>query len=152
MTDHEFFMKSALELALEAYEAGEVPIGAVIVKDNQVIGTGRNRIEELKDATAHAEVLAIRSAATALKNWRLEDCTVYSTLEPCLMCLGAILNSRLGILCYGAKEPVSGAIESKHALKGNLQVVSGILSKDSKDLIQRFFKERRSNNGSKKFL
>lgn len=144
-------MKSALELALEAYKSGEVPIGAVVVQDNQIIGTGRNRIEELKDATAHAEVLAIKAASEALKNWRLENCTIYSTLEPCLMCLGAILNSRLNTLCYGAKEPVSGAIESKHALQGNLQIVSGILLEDSKDLIQRFFKERRSNNGSKKF-
>ncbi len=136
-------MKSALNWALGAYKADEVPVGAVIVRDNQIIGMGRNRIEELKDATAHAEVLAIRAATGSLDNWRLEGCTIYVTLEPCLMCLGAIINSRISRVVFGAFEPISGALGSKYMLGEQIEVIGGILEVESKELIQQFFKEKR---------
>ena len=111
--EHEACMREALALAREAAEAGEVPVGCVITgPDGRVIGRGRNRREENADATAHAEIEAIREACRALGDWRLEGCTMYVTLEPCPMCAGAIINARVPALLFGAREAQSGACGS----------------------------------------
>ena len=110
--DHEKYMRMALALAKEAALDGDVPVGCVIVKDGQVIGRGRNRREERGDATAHAELEAIREACANLNTWRLSGCTLYVTLEPCPMCAGGIVNSRIDCVRYGAKEEKSGCCGS----------------------------------------
>lgn len=113
MPDREACMARALDLAKEAAAHGEVPVGCVITgPDGRVIGTGRNRREETGDACAHAEVLAIREACKALGDWRLEDCTLYVTLEPCPMCAGAVINSRIPTVVYGAKDALTGSCGS----------------------------------------
>lgn len=109
---HEAYMRQALLLAREAAEAGEVPVGCVIVRGGQVVGRGRNRREEKRSALSHAETEAIRQANAALGSWRLEDCALYVTLEPCPMCAGAIINSRISQLYFGAKEEKSGCCGS----------------------------------------
>ena len=110
--DHEKYMRMALELAQEAAADGDVPVGCVIVKDGEVIGRGRNRREERGDATAHAELEAIQEACANLNTWRLSGCTLYVTLEPCPMCAGGIVNSRIDCVRYGAKEEKSGCCGS----------------------------------------
>ncbi len=110
--DHERWMGEALALADEAAGAGEVPVGCVIVRGEQIVGRGRNRREEDRSALAHAEILAIREACTFLKDWRLSDCGLYVTLEPCPMCAGAILNARIPTVVYGARESKSGCCGS----------------------------------------
>ena len=112
MTDREKYMSAALELAREAAAAGEIPVGCVIVKDGEIIGRGRNRREEERSALAHAEVEAIAEACKTLGDWRLEDCTLFVTLEPCPMCTGAIINARVGEVVYGAKEENTGSCGS----------------------------------------
>jgi len=112
MTDREKFMSAALELAREAAAAGEIPVGCVIVKDGEIIGRGRNRREEERSALAHAEVEAIAEACKALDDWRLENCALFVTLEPCPMCTGAIINARVGEVVYGAKEENTGSCGS----------------------------------------
>ena len=110
--DHNAYMRRALELAAQAAEVGDVPVGCVIVKDGQIVGEGRNRREEHGDATAHAELEAIRDACEKLGSWRLHDCTLYVTLEPCPMCAGGIINSRIHTVRYGAKDDKAGACGS----------------------------------------
>ena len=110
--DHEKYMRMALELAQEAAADGDVPVGCVIVKDGEVIGRGRNRREERGDATAHAELEAIREACAKVNSWRLSGCTLYVTPEPCPMCAGGIVNSRIDCVRYGAKEEKSGCCGS----------------------------------------
>ena len=110
--DHESYMRQALALAAQAAEEGDVPVGCVIVRDGQVIGRGRNRREERGDATAHAELEAIREACAATGSWRLHGCTMYVTLEPCPMCAGGIINSRIDTVRYGAKDDKAGACGS----------------------------------------
>ena len=110
--DHVYYMDLALELAREAVADGDVPVGCVIVKDGKVVGRGRNRREERGDATAHAELEAIRDACKRLGSWRLHDCTLYVTLEPCPMCAGGIINSRIHTVRYGAKDYKAGACGS----------------------------------------
>ena len=110
--DHEKYMRMALELAKEAALDGDVPVGCVIVKDGEVIGRGRNRREERGDATAHAELEAIREACARLNTWRLSGCTLYVTLEPCPMCAGGIVNARIDCVRYGAREEKSGCCGS----------------------------------------
>ena len=111
--EHEAYMRMALELAREASSEGEVPVGCVIADaDGKVIGRGRNRREESADATAHAEIEAIREAGEALGSWRLDGCTLYVTLEPCPMCAGAIINARVPMLVFGAADAVSGSCGS----------------------------------------
>ena len=110
--DHESYMRQALSLAAQAAEEGDVPVGCVIVRDGQVIGRGRNRREERGDATAHAELEAIREACAATGSWRLHGCTMYVTLEPCPMCAGGIINSRIDTVRYGAKDDKAGACGS----------------------------------------
>lgn len=112
MTEREKYMSAALELAREAAAAGEIPVGCVIVKDGEIIGRGRNRREEERSALAHAEVEAIAEACKALGDWRLEDCALFVTLEPCPMCTGAIINARVGEVVYGAKEENTGSCGS----------------------------------------
>ena len=147
--DHEFYMREALALAREAYEAGEVPVGCVIADaGGAIIGRGRNRRQELGDATAHAEIEAIRGACAALGDWRLEGCTLFVTLEPCPMCTGAIINSRVPCLVFGAREPVSGSCGSVIDLfmeryGHHPSVYAGVLRDDCAALLRDFFKERR---------
>ena len=112
MTEREKYMSAALELAREAAAAGEIPVGCVIVKDGEIIGRGRNRREEERSALAHAEVEAIAEACKVLGDWRLEDCALFVTLEPCPMCTGAIINARIGEVVYGAKEENTGSCGS----------------------------------------
>ena len=105
MEEHLRFMGFAYQEALKALDEGEVPVGAVIVRDKQVVGRGYNRIEKLNDATAHAEIIAISAASNSTESWRLNGCTLYVTLEPCLMCLGAIMQSRIETIVYGTPDP-----------------------------------------------
>lgn len=145
-----FFMERALHEAQLAGEEGEVPVGAVIVKDGMIIGRGRNACERLHDATAHAEILAITSASNAVESWRLEGCTLYVTLEPCPMCVGAALNARVDRIIYGAREPKNGACGSVVNLADietynhRLQVSAGCLAEPSAALLRDFFRALRA--------
>ena len=149
MTEHEHHMSLALELAREAYTHGEVPVGAVVVgPDGTVIGRGRNRRQESGDATAHAEIEAIREACKAIGDWRLEGCTLYVTLEPCPMCAGAIISARIPTLVYGAKEPLTGScgsvIDLFYERYGHRpQVWAGVLEADCAALLREFFRAKR---------
>lgn len=148
----EYFMRSALRLAQRAAMEGEVPIGAVIVKDEMVISKGWNQVEMLKDATAHAEILAITGAAAALGDWRLEDCTLYVTKEPCAMCAGALVNSRIKRIVYGLSDPRSGCCGGALDITGfsgmlhNPEVMGGVLEEESKAIMQEFFREVRKRD------
>lgn len=147
--DFEKYMKSALELALEAFESGEVPVGCVIADSNgDIVAEGRNRREGLSDATAHAEIVAIREASQKLGRIILDDCTIFITLEPCPMCAGAVINSRIRRVVYGAKEPKSGACGSvinlfEERFGHKPEIYSGVLAESSAELLSRFFKDRR---------
>ena len=147
--DYEAYMREALALAREAYEAGEVPVGCVIADaGGSIVGRGRNRRQELGDATAHAEIEAIRAACAARGDWRLEGCTLFVTLEPCPMCTGAIINSRVPCLVFGAREPVSGSCGSVIDLfmeryGHHPSVYAGVLRDDCAALLRDFFKEKR---------
>ena len=142
-------MRAALEQARRAAESGEVPVGAVVVIDGDIAGAGFNQPISSHDPTAHAEIVAIRSAAARVGNYRLTGSTLYVTVEPCLMCVGALIHARVGTLVFGAPEPKSGAIVSAfaaHELPGlnhAFEVVSGVLAEDCREVIQRFFQERR---------
>lgn len=142
-------MRLALEQACIAESLGEVPIGAVIVRDNQVIATGHNRRIIDSDPTAHAEIIAIRSAARAIGDWRLSGCTLYVTLEPCPMCAGAIVLARIDRLVYGASDPKAGAVEtlyqicSDERLNHRVEIVSGILRDECARIIRKFFQRQR---------
>ena len=141
-------MRAALAEAEEAARNGEVPVGAVVAKDGEVVAAAGNRVLETGDPTAHAEILALRAAAERLGNYRLTGCDLYTTVEPCLMCAGAIVHARIRRLVYGSPEPKFGGVESKLALDGlglphRLTVVSGVLADEGRALLQRFFQERR---------
>ena len=141
-------MREALEGARSAMRLGEVPIGAVVVRDGVVVARGFNQPIQRQDPTAHAEVMALRDAARALGNYRLPGCTVYVTLEPCLMCAGALLNARVGTVVYGAAEPKFGALSSILRLEDvpsnhRFEVVSGVLEAECRQLVVDFFKFRR---------
>ena len=142
-------MQMALELAQEAYRAEEVPVGAVLVKDGEILATGFNQREGLQDPTAHAELLAIRSAAKALDSWRLTDTTLYVTLEPCAMCAGAIIQSRISRLVFGTWDPKAGACGSICDLTAETRfnhrviVHSGMMAEDCRYLLQEFFRKLR---------
>jgi tRNA(adenine34) deaminase len=148
--DHERFMRLALEQAALARADGEVPVGAVIVLDDRVVGQGYNRPIAGIDPTAHAEVVALRAAAAAIGNYRLTGATMYVTVEPCLMCVGAMVHARIGTVVYGATEPRSGAIvsmTSAHEFPGlnhRLEAVGGVLEADCRAIIQEFFKLKRA--------
>lgn len=142
-------MEEALRLAQRAAEAGEVPVGAVIVHAGQVIGRAHNQVEMLHDATAHAEMIAVTQAAEALQNWRLEGAEIYVTLEPCPMCAGALVNSRVSRIVYGADDPIAGAcgsvfnIVNEKRLNHRIPVVKGLLGDRCGELLKSFFRERR---------
>jgi tRNA(adenine34) deaminase len=149
MYDHERFMRRALEEAVRVRDAGEVPIGAVIVVDGSIAGAGGNEPIAAGDPTAHAEINAIRGAARSIGNYRLTGATLYVTIEPCLMCVGAMVHARIGLVVYGAAEPRSGALVSAvraHEMPGlnhRLDVIGGVLEDECRALIQDFFKARR---------
>jgi tRNA(adenine34) deaminase len=147
---HEHFMRRALVLAAAGAAAGEVPVGAVVVDGDVIVGEGWNQPIASHDPTAHAEVVALRAAGQALGRYRLTGATLYVTLEPCLMCVGALVHARVATLVFGIPEPKAGAIEStmraaEHAaLNHRLHVVSGVLARDCRGLLQQFFRERRA--------
>jgi len=142
----EYWMRRALEEAGKAYDEGEVPVGAVAVWEDRVIGRGHNQTETLQDPTAHAEILAITAAANFLSSWRLEGVSLYVTLEPCSMCAGAIVNSRIKTLIFGAFDPKRGACGSLYnivqddRLNHRVQLVSGVLADESSELLRQFFR------------
>ena len=150
---HEDFMRVALALAVQAREAGEVPVGSVVVREDRIIGNGFNSPISRQDPSAHAEILALRGAATTLGNYRLSGCTLYVTLEPCVMCAGAILHARISQLVYGAADPKTGAVGSvlnlfaDDRLNHHTQVVGGVLSDECGRMLQSFFQERRKATG-----
>ena len=145
----EKLMAEALRLAQRAAEAGEVPVGAVIVHAGQVIARAHNQVEMLHDATAHAEMIAITQAAEALENWRLEGAELYVTLEPCPMCAGALVNSRVSRIVYGADDPIAGAcgsvfnIVNEKRLNHRIPVVKGVLGERCSEILKSFFRTRR---------
>ena len=142
-------MRAALDQARLALAAGEVPVGAVAVADGEIIARAFNQPIGRSDPTAHAEVLVLRDAASRLHNYRLTHVTVYVTVEPCLMCVGAMIHARIGAVVYGASEPRSGALVSvarAHETPGlnhRIEVLSGVLEMECRELIQNFFRERR---------
>ena len=146
------FMYAALQEAEKALVEDEVPVGAVVIKNNKIIGRGYNQVERLKDATAHAEMIAITAAANHLDNWRLEDCSLYVTLEPCVMCTGAMLASRINELYFATYDTKYGACGSLYNLaedgKSNhkLKVYSGIYTEESQRLLTQFFASIRNSS------
>lgn len=145
----EAFMRAALELACEAEEAGEVPVGAIVVLDGKVIGRGSNRPIATNDPSAHAEMLAMREAAKHVANYRLTDATLYVTLEPCPMCAGAMVHARIGRLVFGARDLRFGGVRSKFQiadsplLNHRVQVSEGTLAAECTAMLQSFFEKRR---------
>ena len=141
----EKYMNEALKEANKALKKGEVPIGCVIVKDDKIISRGYNKKESSNFATAHAEIIAINKACKKLNNWRLSDCTLYVTVEPCLMCCGAIIQSRIKKVVYGTPNEYYGAVESLGNTLNNydIEVKKGILQNKCSCIIQEFFKKRR---------
>jgi tRNA(Arg) A34 adenosine deaminase TadA len=150
----ERYMRMAIDAALVAEENGDVPIGTVIVHEGRVIAKAYNQREQLKDPTAHAEIIALTQAAAALGMWRLHGGTIYVTLEPCPMCAGALVLARLDRLVYGCPDPKTGACGSLYdivrdgRLNHRLEVTAGILADDCTRLLQGFFRQRRRNNGA----
>lgn len=148
------FMREALAEAEAAAAAGEVPIGAVLVSHGEIIGRGQNRVLRAIDPTAHAEIVAMRAAAQALGNYRLIDCELYVTLEPCAMCAGAMIHARLARLVYAASDPKAGAAGSvlevlNHPrLNHQMAVVTGVLAEESAALLREFFRQRRADSSS----
>lgn len=150
------WMKQALELAQKAQSLDEVPVGAVLVKGGEVIGEGWNQTISACDPTAHAEVVALRDAAKRLNNYRVIGTTLYVTLEPCAMCVGALVHGRVQRLVYAASEPKSGAVSSQvnllelHAFNHRIDVRSGVLADSASDLLTSFFKNKRQLKKEKK--
>ena len=149
--EREEYMRQALALAEEAAGHGDVPVGCVVVKDGAVIGRGCNRREERGDAVAHAEVEAIRQACRAVGGWNLHDCALYVTLEPCTMCAGAIINARVGTVCYGARDEKAGACGSvldlfAERFNHRPRVYGGVLKEECAALLQDFFHDLRKNS------
>jgi tRNA(adenine34) deaminase len=147
--DHESYMRMALDLAAEAEAAGEVPVGAVVVANGSVIGRGRNACIERNDPTAHAEIAALRQAGTAAGNYRLEGATLYATVEPCVMCAGALVAARLKQVVFGARDLRFGGVRSKfrladsEVLNHRLEIVEGVLGAECTAMMQKFFAARR---------
>ena len=150
--ENSYYMKEALKEANKAYEKGETPIGAVIVKNNEIIARAHNLTETLNDCTAHAEVLAIRQASEKLGGWRLVDCDLYVTMEPCIMCSGAIINSRIKNIIIGTKHIKNKKMEKQHEFKmdyykdNNIEVAFGILEDECSNVLQSFFKTLRGRD------
>lgn len=146
---HELYMKMALQEAELAFEEDEVPIGAVIVRGQRVIARAHNQREQLHDPTAHAEMIAITQAAESLRSWRLDDCTLYVTLEPCPMCAGAIVQARIPTVVYGATDPKAGAVQSLYRLLEDPRlnhrclVVPAVQAEPCGQILSRFFQKQR---------
>ena len=151
-TNHERWMREALSLAQQAAEADEVPVGAIVVHNGEIIGRGFNQPIRSCDATAHAEIVAIRSASQFRNNYRLPGTTVYVTIEPCTMCLGAMIHARVDRLVFGATEPRAGAVVSQGSLleaghfNHQLSFIDGVLAEECSSLMQSFFRNRRKGN------
>ena len=151
-TNHERWMREALILAEQAAEADEVPVGAIVVHNGEIIGRGFNQPIRSCDATAHAEIVAIRSASQLRSNYRLPGTTVYVTIEPCTMCLGAMIHARVDRLVFGATEPRAGAVVSQGSLleaghfNHQLSFIDGVLAEECSSLMQSFFRNRRKGN------
>jgi tRNA(adenine34) deaminase len=154
--DDEAGMRAALGEARQAARADEVPVGCVVVHDGTIVGRGHNQTESLQDATAHAEILAIGAASNALGTWRLLDCTLYVTLEPCAMCAGAMVLARVGRLVYGAIDPKAGACGSvldvigEPRLNHRVQVTPGVLAEECGDLLRGFFQRKRREGSERR--
>ncbi len=152
LKDDQRYMKMAIEQAGIAEENGDVPIGAVIVYKNQIIAKAYNQRQQLQDPTAHAEIIALTQAAAFMQSWRLNGCTIYVTLEPCPMCAGALVLSRMDRLVYGCDDPKTGACKSLYnivqdeRLNHRLKVTSGVLAEECSKLLQDFFQHRRIEN------
>ena len=150
--EHKKWMKLAFREAEKAYELGEVPIGAVVVKNDQIIGRGYNQCESLTDPTAHAEIIAITSATNTIKNWRLENCSLYVTKEPCPMCAGALINSRIEMVIFGMYDEEEGCCGSLYQLcrdprfKHQLTVKGGVMENSCRIIVQEFFKKQRKKH------
>ena len=146
----QFWMRKALEAAYQSAQMGEVPVGAIIIKNETVLAVAHNQREQTKDPTAHAELIAIRTAALATGDWRLTDTTLYVTLEPCPMCAGAILLARIPRVVYATSDPKSGAVGTlfnllqDERLNHQVDIVAGVLAEESRRLLRAFFRERRS--------
>jgi len=151
MKNHEYYMREALKEAVKAFDADEVPVGAIIVHKGEMIAKAHNQIKMLKDPTAHAEIIAITQAANFLQNERLTDCIMYSTLEPCSMCAGAMVLSRIESLVYAAKDPKTGAHESVFKILNNknlnhkIKVKKGVLESEASSLMKEFFHAKRKS-------
>jgi tRNA(adenine34) deaminase len=147
--DHENFMREAIAEATHAFQKGDVPVGAVAVRDDQIIGRGHNRKEELKDPTAHAEMIALQEAARTLGGWRLIGVTLYCTMEPCPMCAGAMVQARLPRLVYAVDDPKAGAAGSvmdllrNEQLNHRVEVIAEVLAEEVEELTREFFQELR---------
>jgi tRNA(adenine34) deaminase len=147
--NNEYFMREALRLANKAVEADEVPVGAVIVREGKIIGRAYNQVELLKDATAHAEMLAVTQAEAAVGDWRLTDCDLYVTKEPCAMCAGALVHTRVRRVIFGCADPVAGAAGSvinllqMSTLNHRCDIASGVLENECAAILRDFFRERR---------
>jgi tRNA(adenine34) deaminase len=145
----DYFMGEALRQAVKAYEHGEVPVGAVVVREGRIIARAANQVEELKDATAHAEMLALTQAENAVGDWRLTDCTLYVTKEPCPMCAGAVVHTRLTRVVFGAPDPKAGAAGGAlnllqfPSLNHRCDITSGVRLEECRALLQSFFAEQR---------
>ncbi|MEX2121409.1 MAG: tRNA adenosine(34) deaminase TadA [Pirellulales bacterium] len=146
---HDDYMRLALAEAQQAFDEDEVPIGAVIVHQKRVIASAHNQREQLRDPTAHAEMIAITQAAEAIGSWRLDDCLLYVTLEPCPMCAGAILQARIPWLIYGVADPKAGAVHTLYRLLADArlnhrcQTASGVLAEPCAEILRRFFQRKR---------
>ena len=149
MTD-EHFMQDALRQAMKAYEADEVPVGAVVVREGAVIARAWNQVELLKDATAHAEMIGLTAAEAAVGDWRLTDCTLYVTKEPCPMCAGALVHCRVDRVVFGAADPKGGAAGGAMnllqfpTLNHQTEITPGVMENDCRSMLQNFFKEKRN--------
>lgn len=141
------FMRVAIAEAELARDEGEIPVGAVVVLNDKIIGRGHNRVEALNDPTAHAEIIAITSACTFLSDQRLKDATLYVTLEPCPMCAGAIMLSRIEKCVYGAPDPIMGSLGSRYNIRRpELEVLDGVFSEECSKLLKEFFKKKRKED------
>ena len=143
-------MKWALREAEKALDAGEVPVGAVVVQENRIVGRGHNQVETLQDPTAHAEMIAVSAAASTLGSWRLEGCVLYATLEPCAMCAGAMVLARIPLLVFGTFDPKAGACGSLRnliqdaRLNHRVDVISGVCAEEASALLKSFFQNLRN--------